>query len=269
MTEPGTANASHRLRWKREVVMMLGFYLVYSWIRNQFGSAAVGPSAALKNAQFIIDLEAFAGLDVEVAIQSWFLDFELFLRGWNIFYGTFHFLVTAFALVYLYRRHPTDYSRWRTIGLATTGLALAGFAAFPLMPPRLLGNCGEYGACLPSEYVDTVAELGSWWTFGSGTAAEISNQYAAMPSLHFAWAYWSFLVLAPRLRNRAAVVFMWAYPWLTLFAVVVTANHYWLDAVGGSVALALAYWAVAAIEARRTTKRAPARPPATPDSPLR
>jgi hypothetical protein len=37
---------------------------------------------------------------------------------------------------------------------------------------------------------------------------------------------------------------MWAYPWLTLFAIVVTANHYWIDAVGGALAL-IGGWYVA------------------------
>lgn len=232
------------LRWWKEGLLILGFYLIYGWIRNQFGSAAVHPSDAFRNAGYIIDLEASMGLDVEESIQNWFLDWGWFLRLWNIFYGTFHFMVTAFALVYLYKRDPIAYPRWRTMGLATTGLGLVGFAAFPLMPPRLLGSCGKYGACIESAFVDTVEVHGGWWTFGSGTVEELSNQYAAMPSLHFAWAFWSFLILAPRLVNRCSVTFMWAYPWLTLFAIVVTANHYWIDAVGGALAL-IGGWYVA------------------------
>ena len=234
----------HRLRWWKEALLILGFYLIYSWVRNRFGSAAVSPETAYDNARRIIDLEAWMRLDFEEALQGWFLDWGWFLRIWNIFYGTGHFLVTGFALIWLYRRHPQDYSFWRTTGLATTGLALVGFAVFPLMPPRLLSDCGTFGACVPTEFVDTVAVHGGWWTFSSGTMEEISNQYAAMPSLHFAWAYWSYLILAPRLENRAAVWFMRAYPWLTTFAIVVTANHYWIDAVGGGLVL-VAGWAYA------------------------
>ena len=97
-TKPLSADAVPRLRWWREVLLVVGFYLAYSWVRNQFGSAAVDPQAALDNADIIIDLEAAFGLDIEVAIQSSFLDFEWFLRGWNIFYGTFHFIVTIWSL---------------------------------------------------------------------------------------------------------------------------------------------------------------------------
>ena len=48
--------------------------------------------------------------------------------------------------------------------------------------------------------------------------------------------------LAPRLSNRAAVAFLWAYPWLTVFAIVVTANHYWIDGVGGLIVLGAGMW---------------------------
>lgn len=248
------------LRWWKEALLVLGFYLIYSWVRNQFGSAAVDPSYAFRNAERILALEANMGLDIEESIQSWFLDWGWFLRLWNIFYGTLHFVVTAFALVYLYRRDPAAYPRWRTMGLATTGLGLVGFAVFPLMPPRLLGSCGAHGACVESAFVDTVEVHGGWWTLGSGTVEELSNQYAAMPSLHFAWAFWSFLILAPRLANRFSVAFMWAYPWLTMFAIVVTANHYWVDAVGGGLALAGGWYIAVFLHSRRIGEAAPALP---------
>ncbi len=258
-TDRAPSRVEPRLLWWKEVLLVVGFYLVYTWVRNRFGSAAVDPADAYDNAEIIIDIERAMGSEFEDTMQGWFLGADWFLRAWNIFYGTFHFLVTGFALIYLYRRYPRDYPRWRTIGLTTTGLALVGFAAFPLMPPRLLGDCGEFGACIESRYVDTVAELGSWWTFGSGAMEQLSNQYAAMPSLHVAWALWSFLILAPRLRHPAARIFIWSYPWLTLFSIIVTGNHYWLDAVGGVVVLAVGYWLGAWLH-RWSSRRLPEQP---------
>lgn len=230
------------LRWWREALMVVAFYLVYTWIRNQFGSASVGVDTAFANAERVIDFEEALRLHVEPTIQSWFLDFGLFLRVTNIFYGTFHFLVTGFAMFWLYRRFPHDYARWRTIGLTTTALALVGFATFPLMPPRLLGDCGDLGACVPSPYVDTLAIHGGWWSFNSDAIDSVSNQYAAMPSLHIAWALWSYVVLAPRLQSRWSRSLIALYPWLTLFAIVVTGNHYWLDAAGGALVLVGGYF---------------------------
>ncbi len=67
----------------------------------------------------------------------------------------------------------------------------------------------------------------------------ISSQYAAMPSLHVAWALWCTVALYPVLRSRWSRLSILSYPILTLFAIVVTANHYWIDAVGGMLALAI------------------------------
>ena len=246
------------LHWWAEVLLVLGFYAVYSAIRNLFGSESVSPADALANAERIIDLEEALGLYVELDVQQAFLGSRWFVQSWNLFYGTFHFAVTIFALVWVYRRFPHLYARHRSTFLCTTGLALVGFALFPLMPPRLLSDCGEYGACLAAmhPYVDTVADVGGLWSFDSGTMQKVSNQYAAMPSLHFAWATWSSLVLWPTLRGpspparaRVAKVLVAAYPPATLFAVVVTGNHYWLDAVGGLVVL-VAGWLLSALVVR-------------------
>jgi hypothetical protein len=222
-----------RLRWWREVVYILAFYAVYSFIRNQFGSEAVSPSVAFDHARDMISIERAVGLYHEETLQDWFLGSEPFIRFWNIFYGTFHFVVTAFALIWTFRRFPHRYPLWRNTLAFTTALALIGFATYPLMPPRLLP--ASYG------FVDTLKEIGGLWSFDSGAMQKVSNQYAAMPSLHFGWSTWCFLVLYPVVRARWLKVLVAAYPWLTLFAIMVTANHYWIDAVGGAVVLGVGF----------------------------
>ena len=248
------------LRWWREVAYSLAFYLVYSFIRNRFGSAAVSPDTAKDNADHVIAVERALGSYHEETIQRWFLANDLFIRFWNIFYGTAHFVVTAFALVFLFRRFPQDYRRWRNTLAFTTALALIGFSLFPLMPPRLLGDCGQYGACIESGYVDTLAEIGGLWSFDSDAMESVSNQYAAMPSLHFAWSFWCFLVLYSRIRNRVGKVLIAIYPWATVFSIVVTANHFWIDALGGAVVLGVGYvlgaWLADVTERRRAARLA-------------
>lgn len=226
------------LYWWSEALLVLTFYVVYSWSRNQFGSATVQPDEALRNAVRVIDLEKALGLFQELRIQEWFLDSTSFLQFWNLFYGTAHFGVTIFTLVWLYRRYPVLYPQLRSSFLCTTGLALIGFSLFPLMPPRLLADCGEFGGCLAAyPFVDTLSEAGGLWSFDSGTMQKISNQYAAMPSLHFAWAAWCALALYSVLRSPFTRVLAVAYPVATLFAVIVTGNHYWVDALGGVAVL--------------------------------
>jgi len=231
------------LKWWVEIGLTLAFYVVYSAIRNQFGSA-LGDSVreeSFRNAERVIDLQRSIGLYFEERVHTFFLEWDAFIVFWNVFYGTFHFAVTVGAMVILFARYPRRYTFMRSTLAATTTVALVGFAFFPLMPPRLLGNCdSRFGACEPGfDFVDTLVDPGGLWSFESGTMETISNQYAAMPSLHVAWAVWCTVALYPVLRSRWSRRANVAYPILTLFAIVVTANHYWIDAVGGLLALGI------------------------------
>lgn len=224
-----------RLRWWKELLYILAFYSVYTLIRNTQGSAAVSAAKAFANARHVIRWEEALGSFREQAIQEAFLDARWFISFWNVFYGTAHFVVTVAALVLLFRRMPRRYPLWRNTLAFTTALALIGFATFPLMPPRLLPP--DYG------FVDTLRVIGGLWSFDSGAMQKVSNQYAAMPSLHFAWATWCTLVLYPMVRRRWLRALVVSYPALTLFAIVVTANHFWLDAAGGAVVLGVGFLA--------------------------
>jgi hypothetical protein len=254
--------ARRGLRWWKEVGLVLAFYAVYSLVRNTQGSAVVSETHALHNALHVIRGERFFGLYHEEAIQQRFLGWNGFIEFWNLFYGTFHFFVTIFALVFLFRRFPARYRRWRNTLAATTALALIGFALYPLMPPRLLP--ASYG------FVDTLKAYGSLWSFDSGAMSKLSNQYAAMPSLHFAWSTWCTLVLWPALRSRWAKAAVIVYPVCTLFAIVVTGNHFIFDAVGGLAVLGVGSVIGFAIAARLEASAAAKRSTTPPvDSALR
>jgi hypothetical protein len=263
------AERGPRLRWWREVVYIVLVYVGYSAVRNQFGSGAgtsVDPEPAFHHGEAIIQLERNMRLYFEDALQRWYLDLpgHGLIRSWNVYYGILHFVVTAFALVWLFRQAPERYRVWRNTLAFTTLLAVVGFASFSLMPPRLLDDPGVYGGCqvyadTPYEdleargvetgdapcddfgYVDTVAEYGGWASFGSDEMAAVSNQYAAMPSMHIGWSTWCALVLAPLIRNRWLRALAIAYPLLTLFDIIVTGNHYWIDGLGGLLCLGLGY----------------------------
>jgi hypothetical protein len=233
-----------RPRWWREVLYIAAFYGVYTLIRNR-GVATDSVLRAFGNAKDIIAVEEWLGLYFEEGLQDVFLPAEWFISIWNIFYGTAHFVVSAFALIWCFRQMPDRYPRWRNTLAFTTALALFGYALYPLMPPRLLPL--TYG------FVDTLAEIGGFWSFESSAVKSVSNQYAAMPSLHFGWSLWSALVLWPIAVRRGlwARVLLIAYPSATLFAIIVTANHFWLDAAGGALVLAAGYGAARLVETRR------------------
>lgn len=238
--------ARRTLRWWHEIAYVVGFYLIYSAIRNQLGSSGaleVSTSRALDNALIVVDAERALGLFIEESVQQVFLEWEWFIRFWNIFYGSLHFVVTAAVMVFLYRRFPGRYRRYRNVLAVTTGLALVGFASFPLMPPRLLNAGPPWGADLHRfDFVDTLDTIGGLWSFDSGTMQTVSNQWAAMPSLHIAWAIWTVLATWPVVRRRWMRALFVAYPVATLFAIIVTGNHFWLDAAGGVAVLIVGWW---------------------------
>lgn len=265
------------LRWWKEVLFGLAVYAIYSAVRNRFGSAGGDPGPAFEHARQIIDLERTLHLYFEADVQQWYLRLPAdgIIRLWNVYYGIAHFLVTFLTLVWVFRRAPERYPLWRNTLAITTSVAVVGFAAYSLMPPRLLDDPGEFGACqiyapeaaaaAPSPepgrssrapdcdrygYVDTIAEYGGWISFGNEGMKDVSNQYAAMPSMHIGWSTWCALALFPMLRRRWTKVLAAAYPVVTLVCIVVTANHYWVDGVGGLLCLGIGYTAARVVTGR-------------------
>jgi hypothetical protein len=188
---------------------------------------------ATVNAHRIIGLERALHIFYESQVQQAFLHQTWFISFLDDFYGSAHFVAVAAVLAWLFFAQPTRYRFWRNVLAACTALALVGFAAFPLLPPRLL----------PSSYhfVDTLRVVGGLWNFSGGPVNDVSNQYAAMPSLHTGWSTWCACAAIPAVRPRWAKVALFVYPALTVFCIVVTANHFFLDAVGGLLALGLAF----------------------------
>jgi hypothetical protein len=110
-----------------------------------------------------------------------------------------------------------------------------GFWAFPLAPPRLMAGGG---------FIDTVTVHHTWGSLSSGDLSHVSNQYAAMPSMHIGWSLWCGITVWSLARPVWVRVLAVVYPVFTLTVIIATGNHFWADAVGGVVCLALGYGAV-------------------------
>ncbi|MFK4145021.1 phosphatase PAP2 family protein [Streptomyces sp. NPDC004065] len=212
----------------REFLLVAGLFLAYKLGRRL---AAGHTGEAFRDAHRVWDLERAVHLPGEGQVQSLLLHGTLPAHLANTYYATVHFPATAAFLVWLYARRPAHYVWARRVLAAVTAAALVAHLAFPLAPPRMLASAG---------LVDTGRVYGPS-VYGPPRTDHLSNQFAAMPSLHFGWALMVAvgLVVATRSRLRA----LWLlHPLLTLLVIVGTANHYWLDAVvaAGLLAIALA-----------------------------
>ncbi|MDL4771244.1 MULTISPECIES: phosphatase PAP2 family protein [Thermomonosporaceae] len=225
---PDGRHASGRPRLWSELLLVLVCYGVYEAVRNL---VPPDPALAVHHAYELLHLEYLTHLDVEYRLNRLFMAHQPLAVAGDYFYATMHFAMTIGVLVWLYIQRPELYRSRRTLLFATTVLGLAGFWLYPLAPPRMLPG-----------FTDTVASFGTWGVYASAPAASsVSNQYAAMPSMHVSWALWCAVVIIGVARRPAVKALAALYPALTTVAIMGTGNHYLLDAVAGAGALACGY----------------------------
>ncbi|WP_406860560.1 phosphatase PAP2 family protein [Streptomyces sp. HUAS MG47] len=212
-----------------EILLILVSYWTYSLIRN---AVPEQKAQALENADWIWQAEKSLGLAFEEAVNHAANSVGWLIVAMNYYYATLHFVVTIGVLVWLYRRQPGRYAASRTVLFATTGVALVGYYLYPLAPPRLMNG---------QNFVDTVLVHQTWGSMASGNLKHMSNQYAAMPSMHIGWSLWCGLIIFLLASAPWAKILGLLYPAATLVVIVATANHFWLDAVGGVICLAFGF----------------------------
>ncbi|MFZ9629732.1 MAG: phosphatase PAP2 family protein [Ilumatobacteraceae bacterium] len=254
---------ARRFAWVRELILVIGFYNVYQVVRGQ---ADVGARArAFRNARWVVEAERFVHVFVEHSLQSAALGARWLITFANTYYGTVHFIATGGILLWLFFRRHHHYRKMRNTLAATTLLGLVTFLSFPLAPPRMLpcNNSipapGQGPFTLGECFVDTLHTAGGVWSYESPVAKAIANQFAAMPSLHFGWSLWCATALFIHARSRTTRVLGIVHSTITLFAIVVTANHYLLDAVGGALVF-VAGWFIASVLERRSAEPGHDRP---------
>ncbi|WP_232835525.1 phosphatase PAP2 family protein [Actinocorallia populi] len=231
----------------RELLLIAFFYAAYMATRVILDDPD-GPQAAFRNALRILDWERAAGLDVELGLNRMLLEHQWLATAANLFYLSAHFVVTIGVVAWLYRSRPLHYAWLRTGIMAATGLALIGFWLFPLAPPRFLPEHG---------FVDPVVFFDTPGLYSSGASTAMSNQYAAMPSMHAGWALWCGIALALLGRAWWVRTLGVLYPVVTVLVIMATANHYVLDAVAGAAVILLATGASWLVHLRRRGGRAP------------
>ncbi|MEU5434757.1 phosphatase PAP2 family protein [Streptomyces sp. NPDC020719] len=212
-----------------EILLIAVSYWTYSLIRN---AVPEQKSQALDNADWIWSVERHLGIAVEQSVNHAVNSATWLIVGMNYYYATLHFVVTIGVLVWLFRYHPGRYAASRLILFATTGVALVGYYFYPLAPPRLMNG---------GSFIDTVLVHQTWGSMASGDLKNMSNQYAAMPSMHIGWSLWCGLTIFALAKAPWAKILGLLYPAATLLVIVSTANHFWLDAVGGVLCLSFGF----------------------------
>ncbi|WP_370412246.1 phosphatase PAP2 family protein [Streptomyces fradiae] len=223
------ARTPRRPRIWFEVLLIAVSYWLYSLIRN---AVPEQKAQALKNADWIWQAEHTLGLAFEHTVNHAVNSVTWLIVSMNYYYATLHFVVTIGVLVWLYRWHPGRYAAFRTVLFATTGVALVGYYLYPLAPPRLMNG---------QNFVDTVLVHHTWGSMASGNLKHMSNQYAAMPSMHIGWSLWCGLTIFLLAKAPWARILGLLYPMATLVVIVATANHFWMDAVGGIICLTFGF----------------------------
>jgi PAP2 superfamily protein len=207
----------------RQVSLFGAAYLAYRLVRGLVEGDA---NAAFAHARDLISLERTLHVFVEPSIQTWASSSHFVMVASSWLYVNAQTSVTVAALVYLYLRHNRNFYFVRNMFMVAMAIALVGYAVFPTAPPRFMPEWG---------FIDTVADVtGVHVNHASASLNALTNLYAAVPSMHVAFALLIGWTLARLVRWRVLRVLWILYPFLIAFVIVVTANHFIVDAILGA-----------------------------------
>jgi len=212
----------------RQLFLLLGCYAAYDVARVVVRGRDV---TAIADAKAIINTEKALHMYVEPFIQAKVSYLHVAVQGMNWFYANAHLPATILILTWIYLYRHETWSFFRNWFLTMNALAMTVFAILPVAPPRLVPTSGV---------VDTLF-LYSPHNYSTGILSFVTNQYAALPSLHIGYAVFLSLTVFLLSSNRVARTLAVLYPIIVLLAIVVTGNHYLLDAVAGVVVLGVAF----------------------------
>jgi hypothetical protein len=225
-----------RRRWLDpvlQIALFVGAYYAYRLVRGVVDGRA---GAAFENARALLHIEESLGLFFEPGLQDWTERHEWLMDASNWIYVNSHFALTTAFLIWLYIKRNEAFYFVRNMFMVSMLIALVGYVVFPTAPPRFMPEWG---------FTDSVTQA-----VGEGAAKGASllyNPYAAVPSMHVAFALMIAVPGVMLVRSRWAKAFWVAYPMVVTFTVVATANHWWLDAVLGALTAGASAWAAKAV----------------------
>ncbi|MGA9876097.1 MAG: phosphatase PAP2 family protein, partial [Solirubrobacteraceae bacterium] len=220
-----TSSEVKRPRWWGELLVIAWLAWAYDTITNL---APLREKLALAHGRGILSFERSLHIDPELTLNRWLLAHHTLATVLSYYYDNAHFIVTFGLLGWLWFKRADIYRPLRRSLVAINVIGLIVFWLYPVAPPRML-----------SGFTDIVASSHTFGSWHTGSLAADANQFAAMPSLHIAWAVWCTLVLWKLSARTWVRVLAVVYPCVTAFAVLATGNHYVLDLLGGLATFAL------------------------------
>ncbi len=210
----------------REILIFVIFMIFYKISRY----IAIGDEqTAFANAYRVIEWEQMMGIFYEIAWQQFVIDHTVLIQWVNEFYMRIHLPSTIIFFIWLYHYKRPYYFFIRNGFLLANVVTLFIFIGFPCAPPRMLNEIGFVDTLL------TISEINLY----EGNLSKLFNQYAAMPSMHFGNALLISVVCLILSKNTWIRFGMFIYPIFVLWMIVITGNHFFLDAVlGGIIVLA-------------------------------
>lgn len=230
LKDTGTSRTRAAARLGFEALILVLAYLAYEAVRRL---VAPNTDVAFGHAFNIISFEQRMGFFFEPQLQRLIVDHHWLVTLSNWMYVWGYLPVISAAAIYLYLRHHDFYTRYRNAFLLSGAMGLIIFAMVPVAPPRMFPEFG---------FVDTVRVNSAVYQQFEDT--DLVNEFAAVPSFHFGWILLVSLALIQTNRNPIVRVVAVLLSLLMLAAILLTANHYWIDAVIGGVLVLLALAAV-------------------------
>jgi hypothetical protein len=212
----------------RQVLLFGLAYLAYRLVRGMVEGRA---GAAFQHARDLIQVERTMHFFVEPSVQAWASGSHFLMDGASWLYVNAQTSVTVAALIYLYLRHNHSFYFVRNMFMIAMVIALVGYVAFPTAPPRFMPEWG---------FIDSVSDFtGVRVSHASSSMSTLLNPYAAVPSMHVAFALMIGWPLARLSRHSVVRVIWFLYPFLMAFVIVATANHFIVDALLGALTAGL------------------------------
>lgn len=200
---------------------------------------------AIERARSIVDFQEAIFLPTELSLQQFILRNDWL--GWptTLYYAVLHVPALIAFLVWLFVFHRPHFAHWRNGLVFLTGMCLV-IRFWRVAPPRFLADLG---------YEDLSERFGPSIYGPVGTG--VSDQFAAMPSIHVGWAAVVSLGIFALSTSRWRWLFL-LHMIITIIVVSASGNHWWLDGIVAIGLLVAGLWLDTFIRLRVARRGEPA-----------